>query len=120
MISPSYAIYTLSDSSIAAKALDLLDTDFKDISSLKEIVIDFQMYPEEDLSDDLMKKLHDYGWIVKVPQLPIKSWISMDDRFEFDNAEDCQAYDDEHFLRDERRRRQGKEKEQVVGRTLRT
>ena len=64
------------------------------------------MYPEEDPSDDLTKKMHDYGWTVKVTvtELPKKTWISIDDRVEFDNAEDCQAYDNEQLFIDERKR----------------
>ena len=65
------------------------------------------MYPEEDPGDDLTKKIHDHGWTVKVTKLPKKVWISYDDRVEFDNEEDCNAYDNEQFRREEER--EGKE-----------
>ena len=111
MVSPDCANYALSDSPIAAEALDLLDTHFKNIPSLKEIVICFELYPEQDPSDDLTKKMHDYGWTIKVTKLPKKKWISLDDRVEFDNEEDCQAYDNEQFLIDERERQREEEEQ---------
>ena len=52
------------------------------------------MYSEEGLSDDRMK-MRDRGWTVEVTKLPKKIWISDNDRFEFDNEEDCNAYNDE-------------------------
>ena len=55
---------------VVAKALDLLDIHFKNIPSLNEIVINFEVYPELDLNDDLIKKIHDHGWSVKVTTLP--------------------------------------------------
>jgi hypothetical protein len=67
-----YANYALDDSPIAVEALDLLDTRFKAILSLKEIIINVHVYGEEDLSDDLMKKIRDYGWIIEVTKLPKK------------------------------------------------
>jgi len=111
LVSANWDNYALSDSAIAAEALDLLDTRFKSIPSLKEIIVNFKVYPEQDPSDDLTKKMHDNGWTVSVTKLPKKKWISMDDRVEFDNEEDCQAYDNEQFLIDERER-QREEKEQ--------
>ena len=89
LVSPDCADYALSDSPVAAEALDLLDTHFKNILSLKEIVINFEVYPEQDPSDDLTKKMYDYGWTVKVTKLPKKIWYSQDERVEFDNGEDC-------------------------------
>ena len=65
-----YANYVLSDSLIVVEALDWLDTYFKNIPSLKEIVINFEVYPEQDPSDDLTKKMHDYGWTIKVTKVP--------------------------------------------------
>jgi hypothetical protein len=35
----------------------------------KEIVVNVQGYGKEDLSDNLMKKMRDYGWTVKVTKL---------------------------------------------------
>ncbi|KAF2241797.1 hypothetical protein BU26DRAFT_524944 [Trematosphaeria pertusa] len=111
LISPDCANYTLSDSPIAAEALCLLDTHFKNIPSLKEVVINFEVYPEQDPSNDLTKRMHDYGWTVKVTKLPEKIWISLDDRVEFDNEEDCQAYDNEQLLIEERERQREEEEE---------
>ncbi len=106
LVSPGSENYALSDSPIAAEALYLLDTHFKNIPSLKEIVINFEVFPEEDPSDDLTKKIHDYGWTIKVTK-----WISLDDRDEFDNEEDCQAYNDEQFLISERQRQREEEEQ---------
>ncbi|MCJ1257758.1 hypothetical protein MMC24_005584 [Lignoscripta atroalba] len=74
--------YALSDSLIAAGALDLLNTRFKTISPLKEIIVNFQVYGGEDLSDE-MKKVRDCGWTVEITKLPKKVWTSIDDRVEF-------------------------------------
>ena len=90
----------------------MLNTRFKSILSLKEIIVHFQVYPEGDASDDLMR-MNNYGWAVKVTKLP-KVWISCDDRVEFDNEEDCNAYDEEQFRIEEEieeERRKEKEKE---------
>lgn len=70
MVSPDCANYALSDSPVSAEALNLLDTHFKHIPSLKEIVINFNVYLEQDPSHDLRKKMHDYGWTVKVTKFP--------------------------------------------------
>ncbi len=112
MVSPERT-YPLDNSPIVAKALDLLDTHFKNIPSLKEIVINFKAHPEEDPSDDLTRKMHDYGWTVKVTKLPKRVWYSEDDRVEFDNPEDCRAYDHEQLRIDEQKR-QREEEEQWV------
>jgi hypothetical protein len=71
------AYYALGDSLIAAEALDLLNTRFKTISSLKEIIVNFQVYGGKDLSD-LMKRMRNCGWTVEVTKLPKKVWISND------------------------------------------
>ena len=70
LVSSDCANYALSDSPIAAEALNLLNTHSKNITSLKEIIINFEVYPEKDPSDDLSKKMHDYGWTVKVTKFP--------------------------------------------------
>ena len=62
LISPDSANYTLTVSSGAVQALDLLDTYFKNIPSLKGIVMQFEVWDPEDLSDDLTMKIHEYGW----------------------------------------------------------
>jgi hypothetical protein len=102
LISPCYTNYELIQSRIAAAGMDLFDTHLKTIPSLKEIIVDFEVYPEDDPGDDLTEKMHGYGWTVSVTRLPKKRWISMDDRVEFDNEEDCLAYDNEQFLIEER------------------
>jgi hypothetical protein len=94
------ANYAFGDSPIAQEALDLLDTRFKAIPSLKEIIVNFQVYSEEDLSDDPIKKMCDRGWTVAVTKLPKKVWICDEGRFEFDNEEDYNAYIDEKLLSD--------------------
>lgn len=97
------------DSPIAEQALGLLDARFKAIPSLKEVIVNFQEYSEEDLSDDRVK-MRDRGWTVEVTKLPKKVWISIDDRVEFDNEEECNAYDEEWHRR-EWQREQEKEDE---------
>ncbi|KAF2270179.1 hypothetical protein CC78DRAFT_194405 [Lojkania enalia] len=103
LVPPDQRSYALSISQIATEAIDLLDTHFRAIASLKEININFEVYPGEDLDNDITKKLRDYGWAVTTTKLPKKIWISNDDRVEFDNEEDCIAYDNEQFLLDLKR-----------------
>jgi hypothetical protein len=86
-----YANYALDDSLIV-EALDLLNTRFKVILSLKKIIINIHVYGEEDLSDDLMKKIRDYGWTIKVTKLPKKVWICHEAGLKFDNKEDYEEY----------------------------
>lgn len=78
--------YVFSDSLFGTKALDLLNTQFKTISSLKEIIVNFQVYGSEDLSD-LMKKMRDRTWTVEVTKFTPKVWISENELAEFDNKE---------------------------------
>lgn len=98
-VSPDHGNYALNDSETVAEPIDLLEARFKTIPSLKEIIINFEVYPEEDLDDDLTKKMHDYGWAVTTTKLPKKVWISSDGRVECDNEEDCIAYDNELLQR---------------------
>jgi hypothetical protein len=100
----------LHDSPVAEQALDLLDARFKAIQSLKEVIVNFQVYSEEDLSDGRMK-MRDRGWTIEITKLPPKRWISEDDMVEFDNEEDCDAYDEE-CRRREWQREQEREDEQ--------
>ena len=79
--------YALNDSSIAAEALDLLDACFKAISSLKEVIVGVHIYDDEDLSDDLRKKMHDCGWTIKVTKLE-ESWYSREE----DEYADYESY----------------------------
>jgi hypothetical protein len=77
------ANYALDGSSIAAEALDLLDTHFKVIPSLREIIVNVHVYGEEDLGDGRMKKMRDCGWTVGVTKIEIlkKVWICGEGRF---------------------------------------
>lgn len=100
LVPPEHCNYALSHDAIAVEALNLLDIRFKSIPSLKEIIVNFELYPERDLGDDLTERIHGYGWTVKVTTLPKKVWISIDDRVEFDNEEDCNAYDNEQSRRE--------------------
>jgi hypothetical protein len=72
----------------------------KAIASLKEIVVNVQGYGEEDLSDNLMKKMRDYGWTVKVTKLEIPKKCD-EGRFGFDNEEDFNAYMNDKLLREQ-------------------
>jgi len=49
---------------ISEAVLGLVDERFKAISSLKEVIV--HVYSYEDISDDLIKKMGDYGWTTKV------------------------------------------------------
>jgi hypothetical protein len=109
LVPPDHRSYALGISQIATEATDLLDTHFRTIASLKEININFEVYPGEDLDDDLTKKLRDYGWAVTTTKLPKKIWISNNDRIEFDNEEDCIAYDNEQSLLDLKREKEEEE-----------
>ena len=100
-IPPEHCNYALNHSAIAVEALDLLDTRLKSILSLEEIIVNLQVYPQQDSSDDLTKTMHGYGWTVKVTELPKKVWISNDDRVKFSSEEECNAYNDEQFRAEE-------------------
>ena len=63
---------------MTVETLYLFNTYFKNIPSLKEIIINFEVYSKQDPSGDLTK-IHDYGWTIKVTKLPKKTWISEDD-----------------------------------------
>jgi len=78
--------YAFSDSLFGTKALDLLNTQLKTISSLKEIIVNFQVYGSEDISD-LTKKMRDRTWTVEVTKLSPEVWISDNERVEFDSKE---------------------------------
>ena len=77
LVPPDTDNHVLTDSPIAAQALHSLNTHFKNIPSLKEIVINFEVYPEQELSGDLTR-IHDYGWTIKVTELRKRTWISDD------------------------------------------
>ncbi|KAI4859703.1 hypothetical protein F4820DRAFT_462268 [Hypoxylon rubiginosum] len=103
LVPPDDRSYALGISQIATEATDLLNTRFRTITSLRKVNINFEVYPGEDIDDDVMEKLRGYGWAVTTTKLPKKTWISCDDRVEFDNEEDCIAYDNEQFRLDMKR-----------------
>ncbi|KAF2475817.1 uncharacterized protein BDR25DRAFT_339807 [Lindgomyces ingoldianus] len=111
LIPPGHSNYGLDDWPIAAEALNILNAHIRTIHSLEEIIINFEEYPEDDPSDDLTKKMHNIGWTVRVIRLPKRVWISCDDRVEFDNEEDCNAYDNEQFRMEEEMEKEKEEKE---------
>jgi hypothetical protein len=51
-------------------ALESLDTRFKAIPSLKEVIVNF--FSEQDRGRSVLKKMHSYGWTTKrvVPEKP--------------------------------------------------
>ena len=98
---PNHGSYALSNSEIAAEAMDLLDIRFKAISSLREITINFEICPEQDPEDDLPKKMDDCGWAVSTTKLPKQVWICDEHGIEFDNEEDYNTYMNDVFLRRE-------------------
>jgi hypothetical protein len=82
------------NSTFLDQALNLLDMRFKAILSLKKVIVNFQIYSEEEFSDDWVK-MRDRGWTVEITKLPKKMWISENDQVEFDNEEECNAYNEE-------------------------
>jgi len=101
--------YSTACKPVKQEALDLLDARFKAVPSLKEIIVNFKVHSEEDLSYTNRINMRDRGWTVKVTKLR-KIWISDDDRVEFDNEEDCNAYNYEQCRLDWQREEK-KEKE---------
>ena len=93
---PDSENYVLVDLPIATEALDLLDTRFKAVPSLKEIIVHLQVYAVEDLSHYPIK-MRERGWTVETALLN-RVWISDDGRVEFHNEEDCDAYNNEQLL----------------------
>ena len=69
LVLPDCTNYALSDSPIAAEALDLIDNYLKNIPSIKDVIINFEAYNEQSPSDDLVKKFHRYRWSVKITKL---------------------------------------------------
>jgi hypothetical protein len=77
-------------------------------------IINFQVYDAEDRSDYRIKnriKMRDRGWTFQVTKLPKKVLISDDDRVEFDNEEDCNAYNVEMLLFDLQREQEEEDKQ---------
>lgn len=97
LVPPEHDNYVLNDPVIETEAWDAMDAHFRTIPSLRDIIVHFQVYPLEDLSDDVKQEIHKYGWIIKVTKLPAKVWISIDDRVAFDNEDDCNTYNEEQL-----------------------
>jgi hypothetical protein len=49
----------------------------------------------------MKKKIADIGWAVRITRLPKRVWISIDGRVEFDNEEDCNAYNNEYLQQEQ-------------------
>lgn len=74
--------------------LDSLNLHVKTISSLKEVIVNFNVYRESscntEKSDRILKKLQQYGWTIKITEI----WKSEVHNFTvFDNEEERDAYD---------------------------
>ena len=82
---------------IKQAVLESLDARFKAIPSLKEVIV----YDYDDLSKDLVKKMHDYGWTVKLakhrdweadweddPDIDVEDYIAT-----FEEEEECEDSD---------------------------
>lgn len=61
----------------------------------------------------MAKTMQDYGWNIKIIRLPKKKWYSLDDRVVFNNEEDCEAYDYEPNIIEERKIQEKEEDEWV-------
>ena len=68
----SYINYLYSDLLIIVEVLYLLNTYFKNILFLKEIVINFKIYFKQNSSNNLIKKIYNYRWTVKIIELSKK------------------------------------------------
>jgi hypothetical protein len=91
----------------------LLDTCFKAIPSLQQIVVNVTVYGEEDLNEHLLMKMDKCGWNVKVIRLemPKETWICDEHGVEFDNEEDYNAYMSRLYERERRKEEERWEEE---------
>ena len=81
-------------SKLVANALELLDTRFKEISSLKEIIVHINCC--EDPSDDLKQAMRDCGWVA---QITLLSADDLEEEEEGDYSEEDEEDDlDEDFF----------------------
>ena len=69
-----YVDFLLLRSSFAAEALDLLDTHFKSIPSLKKKICDLGVLYGECSFAYLRKKLNQYGWTLTLDEKPGAAW----------------------------------------------
>lgn len=95
LVSPECSNYAFSEHVVAVEALNILNTHMRAIGSIQTIMVNFEEYPEHNPSDDLLNTMRKFGWTVEITRLPKRTWISYDDQVEFDNEEDCNAYDNE-------------------------
>ncbi|KAK5659882.1 hypothetical protein OQA88_13345 [Cercophora sp. LCS_1] len=101
----SDGVFTLFDADLAASMLRLLhEGGFKEMSSLEKIVV---VHEVRDLDEKalaargtLMGMLPSCTWSIQLTQAPAKTWVSWDDRFEFETEEECRAYDNESWRRE--------------------
>lgn len=79
-----------------AEALGALDKIFQDIISLKEIIVNLEVYSDVDLSDSLLKSMCEYGWLLKVTQREFQEavWICDEHGIELRSEEAYIAYMD--------------------------
>ncbi|KAI9888731.1 MAG: hypothetical protein M1814_006463 [Vezdaea aestivalis] len=94
---------------IGEGTLDLLNIRLKKIISLEKITVNFEVYPT-GLDDDAKNAMQRLEWNIKLTELPKKTWLSDDDRVEFDNEDDLKAYNKKYW-KEEEKRRVAKEKE---------
>jgi hypothetical protein len=93
--------YKLDSSPITVEALELLDARFKAILSLKVVIVDAHVYDDEDLSDDLMKKMRDCGWTIKVAKLEKLEYVDSEYYLDMEEEEDeeDEEWEDEYYRR---------------------
>ncbi|KAL7927172.1 hypothetical protein ACQKWADRAFT_279718 [Trichoderma austrokoningii] len=117
---PPDSLFSLEDVDYAADILETLnDSGLKDMPSLEKISVVRGEYDidEEALAsrESLMQKMPSIKWVIELTKVPPRIWISDDGRVEFDNEEDCLAYDEEmqsmEQEREERRREEEWEEE---------
>jgi hypothetical protein len=63
----TYLLETDTSPIVVEAALERVDTHFKAILSLKEVIV--HIHHHQDPSDDLKKKMHDFGWTTKVTKV---------------------------------------------------
>lgn len=96
----------VSESDATEKTLDFLNMRFSAILSLKEVVVNVQIYGEEELHNTAMTKMCEYGWTVHVTKCEIleeEPWLGYDDD-DYDNDWAYMAYMD--YLDQERERQE--------------
>ena len=85
-----------SGSELVAKALELLDTRFKEISSLKEIIVHINCY--EDPSDDLKQAMRDCGWVAKITLLADDDVVEEEEEMDYSGEDEEEDDSDEDYI----------------------